>query len=325
MKNSISGNKAFSCLVQPVSWIAISLILFNALFLQVFYPSWLSGKLADLGWMIVLPLVVSCLLSLIPLFRKTRLIPILAALLTGLVFTLLKVSPQFNHLARQSFTAMFGWPLKLALDPSDLLVLPALLIPVLLSRQEHAPSKPAWRYAAIGLVGLALLADAPLPKDRMLTCLAVDGTSVVLFSAEVTGSSSNKGRDVYISTDDGKTWQDFGKYDVNGRDADTPALGIQLKDLVYQCSDTSRTFEITHPSQPGVSYMFMGGKGIYISADNAVSFTLDHAVESLEFYDAVFTPTTEDLIIALGTDGLLIRSPEGEYRTLRVDQLLLNE
>jgi hypothetical protein len=71
--------------------------------------------------------------------------------------------------------------------------------------------------------------------------------------------------------------------------------------------------------------MFMGGKGIYISADNAVSFTLDHAEENLEFFDAVFTPTTGDLIIAVGTDGLLIRSPEGEYRTIRVDQLLLDE
>lgn len=317
--------KAIRCLSHPISLLAMGMIILNALFLQKFSPSWLSGKLGDLGWMIVLPLMFTLLLSLLPAGKWSKHIVEISTLITAVSFALLKLSPGVNQQARSSFTGLFGLPLKLALDPTDLVVLPALLIPLLLWHMEKQVKVPAWRFAAIGLVGLSLLADAPLPKDRMLTCLAVDGTSVVLFSAEVTGNTSNAGRDVYISTDDGKTWQDFGKYDVNEKDADIPALGIQLKDHVYQCSDTSSTFEITHPSQPGVSYMFMGGKGIYISADNAVSFTLDHADESVEFYDAVFTPTTGDLIIAVGTDGLLIRSPEGEYRVVRVDELLLDE
>lgn len=317
--------KAIKCLSHPVALLAMGTIILNAVYLQKFSPSWLSGKLGDLGWMIVLPLVLMVLLSLLPPGAWSKYIAEISAVLTAVSFTLLKLSPWINQLARSSFTGLVGTPLKLALDPADLVVLPALLVPLLLWHMEKQVNVPAWRFAAIGLVGLSLLADAPLPKDRMLTCLAVDGTSVILFSAEVTGNTSNAGRDVYISTDDGKTWQDFGKYDVNGKDSDTPALGIQLKDHVYQCSDTSSTFEIAHPSQPGVSYMFMGGKGIYISTDNAVSFTLDHSVESVEFYDAVFTPTTGELIIAVGTDGLLIRSPEGEYHTVRVDQLLYDE
>jgi hypothetical protein len=319
------SQKAIRCLSHPVSLLAMVMIIINALFLQKVYPSWLSGKLGDLGWMIVLPLVLTLLLSLLPSGKCSKYAVEISVLLTAVFLTLFKLSPWVNQLAQSSFTSLFGTPLKLALDPTDLLVLPALLIPIMIWHGEQRIKMPVWRYAAIGLVALSLLADAPLPKDRILTCLAVDGTSVVLFSAEVTGSTSNKGRDVYISTDDGRTWQDFGKYGVNGKDADMPALGIQLKDHVYQCNDTSSTFEIAHPSQTGVSYMFMGGKGIYISTDNAVSFTLDRAEESLEFFDAVFTPTTGDLIIAVGTDGLLIRSPEGEYCTVRVDQLLLDE
>lgn len=326
MKDSFSGNKAFACLAHPVNLIAIGLILFNTLFLQVHSPSWLSGKLSDLGWMIVLPLVVINLLSLIPLFRKTRLTPLVAVFLVGLLFALLKVSPHVNLLARQSFAAAFGWPLKLALDPSDLLVLPALLIPILLSRRGYTPYKPAWRYAALGMLVVALLADAPLPRERVFACLAVEGDAVILFSAENTTPGSTKGRDVYISYDEAKTWQDYGKFDVDSNDAETPTNGIMLKDLVYQCNDSASTFDITHPTQPEVSFMFVQGKGVYLSKDSAVSYTLDHATDQgTAFYDAVFTPTTGDLVIAVGEDGLLIRSPEGVYRVVRVDEILYEE
>lgn len=326
MKNQITGNQAFACLAKPLFWLATCMILFNALFLQVYHPSWLSGKLGALGWMIVLPLVLSCLLSLIPLFRKTRLTPILSAFLVGLLFTLLKLSPQVNLFARLSFLAAFGLPLKLALDPSDLLVLPALLIPILIHRQEPTSKKPAWRYAAAGLLVFALLADAPLPRERVFACLAVEGNAVVLFSAENTMAGSNKGRDVYISYDDAKTWQDYGKFDKDSSDADIPANGIMLKDLVYQCNDSASAFDINHPTQPGLSYMFMQGKGVYVSMDSAVSYALDHATDQgTAFYDAVFTPNTGDLVIAVGEDGLLIRSTEGVYRIVRVDEILYEE
>lgn len=271
----------------------MGMIIVNALFLQVFYPSWLSGKLGDLGWMIILPLVLTLLRSLLPLGKLSEYIAEISALLTAMSFTLLKLSPWVNKLARSSFTAMFGHTLKLALDPADLLVLPFLFIPLLLWHMEKPVKVPVWRYAAIGLVGLALLADAPLPRERVFACLAVEGNAVILFSAENTTTGSNKGRDVYISHDEAKTWQDYGKFNVDSSDADTPTNGIMLKDLVYQCNDSASTFDIMHPSQAGVSYMFMQGKGVYLSKDSAVSFTLDHATDQgTAFYDAVFTPTT---------------------------------
>ncbi|MCJ7694258.1 MAG: hypothetical protein MUO40_02430 [Anaerolineaceae bacterium] len=314
MTPKISTQKALSSLTHPIALLAMGLILANTFIFQRYFPSWLSGKFSDLGWMICLPLCICLIIALVLPEKKAKYSMEIAIILTGLLFFSVKVLPEANQLARQSFQNLFHIPLKLTLDPTDLIVLPALLIPVWIWCRVKIKSFTSWRYAAIGMVCLVLLADAPAPQDKNFTCLAVDGNSVIVFSNEIKTYTANQGRQVFISKDGGQTWTDYGEYNVNRSDADDPVGGIQLKSYVYACPDSSSSFDLNDPAHEETSFLFVENKGVYISTDSASSFNLEYAAEpGTEFYDAVFAPITGDLIIAAGFDGLLIRSLSGEY------------
>lgn len=52
-------------LAHPVTWLAAGALLFNVYYLQPRAPSWLSGKLGDLAWLTLAPLLTAVLLDLL--------------------------------------------------------------------------------------------------------------------------------------------------------------------------------------------------------------------------------------------------------------------
>lgn len=61
---------ALNCLAHPVSILALSAVALNDLVLQIYWPSWWTGKLSDAAWMVFSPfLVAGVALWLLPMQR----------------------------------------------------------------------------------------------------------------------------------------------------------------------------------------------------------------------------------------------------------------
>jgi hypothetical protein len=58
-----SANHGLNKLAHPLIILAVGLIWLNAALLQPASPSWLTGKLVDLAWMVVLPVTAAALLE----------------------------------------------------------------------------------------------------------------------------------------------------------------------------------------------------------------------------------------------------------------------
>ena len=113
--------RSLQALTSPVVVIAALTLGFNAWVAQRLWPSWWTGKLGDVAWLIVAPLLATLLVGLIAPRRAdaTRLGVVVIAM-TGVAFALVKALPLANVWAVGAFR-LLGIEPKLTLDPTDLL------------------------------------------------------------------------------------------------------------------------------------------------------------------------------------------------------------
>src|SRR5262245_28054589 len=116
--------RAVNSLAHPVSLISILVLFFNDHYLRLAYPSWLTGKLSDIAWLIFAPLICAGLMSW--MIRSERYVGILSFSLIGLWFAAGKTILAIHDLTLNIQETVFGWRGVLRLDPSDLIALPAL-------------------------------------------------------------------------------------------------------------------------------------------------------------------------------------------------------
>jgi hypothetical protein len=137
---------------------AIFLVIFNDRALKVHHPGVVSGKLSDFAGLVYFPLfVVSCVEGVRWLARRdswqlTNRAASLAVLVIGFAFVLTKTS----DVAGETYRTLIGgamWPISvagslirgeqlpalergfLAKDPTDLIAVPMLLLPIWISRR----------------------------------------------------------------------------------------------------------------------------------------------------------------------------------------------
>ena len=176
-----------AAIAHPVVWLGVILIVVNDLWLKAAYPSWLSGKLSDVGALVVAPLLLAGLLSL-AMPAKTA--GWLAVFGVGAGFTMLKLGALPGSL-----------PIRSVADASDLLALPALALAVWLWFRVDSvatASQPArWKLLLIPLFALVLLGDAARP-DYGIDCLQAVGGQIKAYNSYWAG---------FTSADGGLTWQ----------------------------------------------------------------------------------------------------------------------
>ncbi|MFF7588080.1 hypothetical protein ACFZCK_11430 [Kitasatospora purpeofusca] len=171
---------------HPGTLAAVAVLLFNDHVAKRLWPGAVTGKVSDLAWMLVSPvvlaLVLTPVLSLVPGLRLRGDRPAIAGLAaTGAMFAFAKSGPWGGEAA----SAVWSWsgvPSRIQGDRSDLVALPALGVSWWLWKRSRAvrgprvaPGPPAarrwWRPAAAALgVPLAVVAmvatsAAPAP-DR---------------------------------------------------------------------------------------------------------------------------------------------------------------
>jgi len=142
---------ATRALLRPVALLAIALLVINDHVLKTRAPGLVTGKLSDLAGLSFFPLLLAAAAEQVGL-RGDRAAVLAATIATGLAFSAVKLWAPAGELYRVGFAAL-QWPFRavaaaitdtalpalgraqLAQDPTDLLVLPALLVPIALAKR----------------------------------------------------------------------------------------------------------------------------------------------------------------------------------------------
>ncbi|MFJ4096202.1 hypothetical protein ACIPYS_31850 [Kitasatospora sp. NPDC089913] len=157
---------------HPGTLAAVAVLLFNDHLGKRLWPGAVTGKVSDLAWMLVSPVVLALLLtgvlSLVPVLRLRpggdR--PAVAGIAaTGAMFAFAKSGPWGGEVA----SAVWSWsgvPSRIQGDRSDLVALPALGVSWWLWKRSRAVGRRSWRLAAAVLgVPLAVVAMVATSRD----------------------------------------------------------------------------------------------------------------------------------------------------------------
>ncbi len=139
-------------LLQPVVLASIACFVVNDHVLKAAHPGWLTGKLSDVAGLIFFPVLIAAIAELVSRTarRQAATILILAVALTGLTYVAMLLVPAGGDGYRW-FVGILQWPFRIvaamaagaplpaiapvrfAADPTDLITLPALLVPLWLA------------------------------------------------------------------------------------------------------------------------------------------------------------------------------------------------
>ena len=140
--------RASRALCHPIAVLAIATLVLNDHVLKGMYPGVVTGKLSDFAGLAFFPLLVAAALEQLRLVRGERGVA-LSALVTGIGFAAIKLSPVAGDAFRIGL-AVLQWPVRLVVsalagngvpslapvslvaDPTDVVALVALSIPVAL-------------------------------------------------------------------------------------------------------------------------------------------------------------------------------------------------
>ncbi len=302
-----------AALSHPVSAAAVVALLLNDHLLRRLWPSWWTGKIGDIAWLLFAPFVLAAVLAwLIPrrIRHRDAAVGGLALLLTGLGFAAAKTLPLVHARTVALLAWMYRTPVALQIDPSDLLATPALLAGwVIWKRDERPPSSvPPRAWLVLILATLATMANSPA-GDSGIICLVQEGSTVLAY-----GSAWHTGG--YQTTDGGLTWQEASQ------------------DVV--CEGHQEPWQFQDPLNQKAWYRVTPGSGIESSEDGGATWRREvnlSGQEAMHAYynradayvwsrpapsDALVDPGTGNLIAAMGLEGALIRPPDGQWTWVAV-------
>jgi hypothetical protein len=299
--------RSLRALAHPLTIGSAVVLALNALVFQPLVPSWWTGKIGGLAWLLVAPwLVLAGLAAVLPERLRAR-GPWAEGVLTlvAAVYALVKAVPVVNEGVMAAF-GVLGFRPKLALDPSDLLALPVIAIAYAMWRATtHVPAAPASAAPrstrlALVLALAAVLADSPAPQYYGPRCLvARDGQLRAYSMSSTTGyfqpANGRVWDSVFVSTDGGQTWNQEGVDD-------------QAPDITQVCS------QVAWPTTLGdgqVPLYYVQGQGVYVSADDGVTLVLEQRVDTI--HSSLIDTVSGSLIVAAGEQGIFVRTPDGEW------------
>lgn len=211
---------AAATLRRPAALAALGLLLTNDHLLKGRWPGPLTGKLSDLAWPLVAVPVVGLLLAPAGGRLGRRRWALVATLAPALPFVAVNLFPAAADATASLLSAVVGSSV-VTVDPTDLVALPAFLLPLRWLRQLPIPApRPPGTVSAVQLsiLGLAALGTAATScyDDRpRVQRLGLDGDGHLIAWVSSDGSPGSVAR----SLDAGETWHEIA--DVPG--ADEPA------------------------------------------------------------------------------------------------------
>jgi hypothetical protein len=307
MKNPAFG-RAMAALSHPLSVAGVVTLLLNDHLLRRAWPSWWSGKIGDVAWLLFAPFVLAAGLAwLLPrgIQHRETAVGGLALWLTGLGFAAAKTLPLVHATTVALLARIYNTPVALLADPSDLLATPALLAGWVIWKRDTGPpaAVPPRAWLVLVLAALATMANSPA-ADSGITCLIQEGSTVLAY-----GGAWRTGG--YLSTNGGLTWQETTQAVV--------------------CEGHQEPWQFQDPLNQKAWYRVTPGSGIEWSEEGGEAWRREVDLSGQEaryaYYerehtwihwkpapsDALVDPGTGNLIAAMGVEGALIRTPDGEW------------
>lgn len=311
--NNISARPFIRLLTHPLALGGMALLALNDLVFQRLTPGWLTGKLGDFAWFLFAPYLLAALLAL-ALPARLRTERIAGALAFGLSlagFATLKTIPVAHQAALQA-AASAGLGLKLALDPGDLAAaLAGSLFSLLVWLRAHPAPLRTGRasLAVMAAASVLIAADAAMPNPG-INCLIVD--DMVLKAGDAAS--------VYVSSDGGLTWSESSLWlggMCNQGESDAPPRTVAGRDdlrytpgiAVERSSDGGQTWQVVYQLIPLAE---VDREYYRIRNQTANSYV------SAAPLDALADPQTGNILFAMGHEGVLVNTAEGEWRWVSV-------
>ncbi|MBZ0284695.1 MAG: hypothetical protein K8L97_28415 [Anaerolineae bacterium] len=323
--------RSLNALAHPISIVAVITLLFNDHWLRWNYPSWLTGKLGDFTWLIFAPFVAGLFFAwLIPrrIRQHERIVGIVSIIVIGLWFALAKTIPLVHSLTTTAWESIIGWQGTLRMDATDLLTLPALLVSWWIWNRvpNSALNLRPIGYVMFGLAIVGTLANSPPSTDFGIRCVLQNDQR--LFAISLDGYYVHG---IFSSNDGGLSWD-------NELDEPKSQRGLSCRNHLGKTG----SFEFIYPSDANIRYRFQQALSIEKSTDGGQMWTLEydlsefgqdirrHGLEQRQKYlgtfivinpgpfHALIDKPTGNLVVAMGHDGVLVRTNDGQWQWVRV-------
>lgn len=307
-----SAQKFLAFLLHPVGWASFFVILINDLILRRLIPSFWTGKISDAAWLFIVPwLLAFCLSWIFTDTHRERKIFWVSFGGVAFFFLLIKTSVSINIMATRIFGVFLNARPNLSLDPTDLIVLPSLFFSAWFWLRFHPDTisfTPSTRIKSAFLFPFALMilyGDAAAP-DTGIHCFVQDEQKIIALS----------GYQSYQSQDGGLTWQKSLNHS-----ADCSAAPI------------TNGWTTVSGSSPDLRLRYQPGSAIQSSTDQGTTwkteFTFPKMGEAKRIYivrsqpgnplffagplAAMTDPSSGNVLFAMGLQGILLRTPDGEW------------
>jgi len=324
--------RAANCLTHPLTISAIVVLLLNDHILRIHWPSWLTGKLGDLTWVFFAPFICAIAVSwIVPKNRKNQemIVGAISIGFIGVWFALAKTVPAVHDLTMDTVATINGWKGSIRLDATDLIVLPILYLSwILWQKSANTNPKPSRYLLPVLVFGIFGTLASDLPEDDVgIFCLQNDIKQMIAHGGE-------GGYTSYISYDNGLTWTD--------NKTDWSYNGYSEMQTCRKYYQLGASWNISDPQNTNITYRFNRGQSIERSVDRGQIWSLDYDLSELnkdirnvyhygQFkqtsgdisiflgpLDAKFDQNTGNLVVAMGWDGILVRTPDSKWHWVTV-------
>lgn len=317
------------CLVHPATLFSIALLLLNDHLFKVVAPSWLTGKISDFAGLFFFPFLLVALLSVL-LGWWLRLSPMavgrMAFAITAIWFSLAKATALGHTFTVQALSLPLGHQISIVRDATDLMALVALWPAWRLWRQEVARDnrdKPLRAgLLAFALAALASVATSP-PYQELVVHLVV--TDNELYALAKHGPAyrledSDEWR-LYEGSDDGRTWLQVAPIpeaftDEMARPLDGEVIAEQPGNpqALYRIDAEER---VEYSEDGGNAWRTVweipAGRRLFMQRYRSAGLLPGPPIVAGP-YDLAFTPDgSGTLVVAMGTEGVLVRDPSGAW------------
>jgi hypothetical protein len=321
--------RALHGLSHNVSVAAVVLLIVNDHLLRVWFPSWLTGKLGDVAWLIFSPFICASVFAWVVRGRRQeRVVGLLSFGFIGAWFVLAKTVPLVNQWTNDTLNWLLGYHGGVRIDPTDLLALSGLWagwwVWTRADNQRHTLRPNVWAVMALGV--MATVATSQGIIQTGLGRLCKEDSEVYAFEFPIDEAHG------YRSADGGLTWTPFrGARDVLVRcdwgEKDRRPTPFQSD---WKISDRRRTYRsaqgvIESSTDDGQTWTEeIDPSRFDTDARGALHVGRNQKPRTPGPLDAIVSEQG-NLIVAMGSDGALVRSPDGKWQWVAVGNYHLEQ
>ena len=316
-----------SALTHPVTVVSLAVLVLNDVLFKSLWPgSWWTGKLSDLAWMVFAPPLLAFLLSWLTRGneRAEKASWIAAYVGLPLLYAAFNTFEPVHHWIMQGLSIASGGTAGSPLDVTDSLVIPlGMGIAVWVWRRRVVgPAGQRLRLGLLvaGVAALASVASSQLPPDPGITKVRIspDGT---IYAGRSLGMPSAGDKyltivNPYASVDGGLNWtadSAVDRADIKPApwNAETPRGRYEINGTRIMRVDADGRSEEVYSS----AYLQEAGNVWVQKHDSDLQYDSELATRPLRI---VYDPSTGNLIVAMGRQGVLVGTPDERWERFAV-------